>query len=205
MTTTTEPTRTPAAAARAAALALPLSLAALLGGCAPQMTGTTYSPYALGRAASVSYGTVVLARPVQVASGPAAGGIGTAGGALAGGVAGSFIGGDWRSNLLAGLGGAILGGLAGNTLERGAASGSAVEFVVREDGGGDFAVVQTNEEGLQVGDRVVVSRGDRVRLSRAAGGGPAAVGFDGRAAPSAAAAAAYAGPPPGGGRSPHLY
>jgi outer membrane lipoprotein SlyB len=42
--------------------------------------------------------------------------------------------------------------------------------VVREDRGGDIAVVQTNEEGLQPGDRVAISRSDRVRLARVAPG-----------------------------------
>jgi len=138
--------------------------------CAPQQTANTYSSAALGRPASVSYGTIIGMRPVQVQGGGS--GIGTAAGALAGGVGGSFIGGDWRSNALAGLGGAVLGGLAGNAIGRGTTGGQAVEFFIREDNGGDIAVVQTNEEGLQVNDRVVIARGDRVRLTRAAGGPP---------------------------------
>ncbi|MGX9961945.1 glycine zipper 2TM domain-containing protein [Roseomonas sp. F4] len=147
-----------------------LALVAALPGCAPSQTGNTVSARSLGSAAHVSYGTIVGSRPVQVQGGGS--GIGTVGGAVAGGIAGSFIGGDVRSNVLAGLGGALLGGLAGTAVEGGLTSGTAIEFVVREDRGGDIAVVQTNEAGLQVGDRVVISRGDRVRLSRAAGGPP---------------------------------
>ena len=152
-----------------------LALLAAVPACAPANTGTSVRAGSLGSAASVSFGTIVGSRPVQVQGGGS--GIGTVGGAVAGGVAGSFIGGDWRSNALAGLGGALLGGLAGTAAERGLSSGNAIEFVVREDRGGDIAVVQTNEEALQVGDRVVVTRGDRVRLSRAAGGPPAQQGF----------------------------
>lgn len=147
-----------------------LALVAALPGCAPQQTGSTINAGMLGSAAYVSYGTIVGTRPVQVSGGNT--GVGAVGGAVAGGIAGSFIGGDVRSNVLAGLGGALLGGLAGSALEGGLSSGTAIEFVVREDRGGDIAVVQTNEEGLQAGDRVVISRGDRVRLSRAAGGPP---------------------------------
>lgn len=154
---------------------VPLLLGGTVAACAPQSTGNTYSSAALGRAASVSYGTIVGSRPVQVQGG--SGGLGTAAGAVAGGVGGSFIGGDWRSNVLAGLGGALLGGLAGNALERGASGGQAIEFVIREDRGGDIAVVQTNEDGLQVGDRVVINRGDRTRVSRAAGGPPPVSGY----------------------------
>lgn len=145
-----------------------LGLAAALPACAPAYTGGTLPAYQLGSAAHVSYGTIVGTRPVRVAGGQS--GIGTVGGAVAGGIAGSFIGGDWRSNALAGIGGALLGGLAGSAIEGGARSGNAIAFVVREDRGGDIEVVQTNEEGLQAGDRVVISRSDRVRLSRAAGG-----------------------------------
>ena len=150
-------------------------MAATLPACAPANTGSTVSAYNMGGAANVSYGTIVGTRPVNVQGGGT--GIGAVGGAVAGGVAGSFIGGDWRSNALAGLGGALVGGLAGNAIERGVSSGTAIEFVVREDQGADIAVVQTNEEGLQVGDRVVVTRGDRVRLSRAAGGPPPQAGY----------------------------
>lgn len=144
-----------------------LALVVTVPACAPANTGSTVSTRSLGGAASVSFGTIVGSRPVQVQGGGS--GIGAVGGAVAGGIAGSAIGGGWRGPALAGLGGALLGGLAGNAIERGVTSGSAIEFIVREDRGGDIAVVQTNEEGLQVGDRVVITRGDRVRLSRAAG------------------------------------
>ena len=153
---------------RALPLAAALALLAVVPACAPANTGTTYSSRAMGGAAYVDYGTIVGTRPVTVAGSQT--GVGTVGGAGAGGLAGSFIGGDWRSNAIAGVGGAILGGLAGTAIERGVTQGQAVEFIVPQDRGGDIAVVQTNEEGLQAGDRVMISRGDRVRLSRAAGG-----------------------------------
>ena len=145
-----------------------LALLSAVAACAPANTANTVSARSLGGEADVSFGTIVGTRPVTVAGSNS--GVGTVGGAVAGGLAGSFIGGDWRSNAIAGVGGAILGGLAGGAVERGATQGNAVEFVVRQDRGGDIAVVQTNEAGLQVGDRVMVARGDRVRLSRAAGG-----------------------------------
>ena len=161
-----------------------LAVALLAGGvsaCAPQDTGAVYSTGALGRTAMVSYGTIVGTRPVTVRGNGS--GVGTVAGAVAGGVAGSFIGGDPRSNVLGGLGGALLGGLAGNAIGSGVSSGQAAEFTVREDTGGDFQVVQTNEEGLQAGDRVVISRGDRTRLSRAAGGPPPPAAYAPQAVP----------------------
>ena len=171
-------------------------VAALLAGglaaCAPQDTGGVYSTAAIGRSAMVSYGTIVGTRPVTVRGNGA--GVGTAAGAVAGGVAGSFIGGDRRSNVIAGLGGALIGGLAGNAIGSGVSSGQAIEFTIREDAGGDFQTVQTNEEGLQAGDRVVISRGDRTRISRAAGGPPPAAAYQAPGYP----------PPPGYGQAPYV-
>jgi outer membrane lipoprotein SlyB len=176
-----------------------LALVAALPACAPRATGTTVGARTLGSAAYVSYGTIVGTRPVQVAGG--GGGVGTAAGAVAGGLAGSFIGGDVRSNLLAGLGGALIGGLAGTAVEGGLTQGNAIEFIVREDGAGDIAVVQTNELALQAGDRVVITRGDRVRLSRAADGPPAQAPYG--APPQGYAPQGYA--PQGYGTAPVGY
>lgn len=154
-------------------LLLPAAALALgLGACAPQATNTTVSPGALGSVASLEYGTIVGMRPVQVQGGGT--GIGAVGGGLAGGLIGSTIGGDWRANVVGGVLGAAIGAVGGSMIERGVSSGQAVEFVVRLDRSGrDAAIVQTNEENLQVGERVAVSFGDRARLMRAAGPAPA--------------------------------
>lgn len=144
-----------------AALAGVLGLAA----CAPQNTNTTYSSADIGRTASISYGQIVSMRAVTVQGGNT--GVGTLGGAALGGVAGSFIGGDPRTNILGAVGGAIIGGIAGNAVEKGVSQGNAVEFVIREDSGQTVAVVQTNEENFRVGERVVLTRGARTRIARA--------------------------------------
>ena len=142
-------------------------LVALLGlsACAgPRNTNTTYSPSDIGRSAQVSYGVIVSMRPVTIQG---QSGVGTLGGAAAGGVAGSFIGGDPRVNTLGAIGGAILGGLAGTAVERSVNTGEAMEFIIREDDGQTVSVVQTNEERFQAGERVVLTRGARTRIGRA--------------------------------------
>jgi len=136
-------------------------------GCAPARTGETYNANQIGRTAVVTRGTIVGMREVQVRG--SEGGVGTTAGAVAGGVAGSFIGGDWRSNVLAGLAGAVIGGLVGNQIERGVTGGTATEFTIREEGGDTIQVVQTNEAGLMIGDKVRIARSDRTRLSRDTG------------------------------------
>lgn len=151
-------------------LATALALILAVPACAPTNTGSTFTPAAMGSAAQVSFGTIVSARPVQVQG--SAGGLGGVGGAVAGGLVGSTIGGDWRAQMLAGVGGALVGGAVGAAAERNLSSGTAVAFVVQEDRGGAFEVVQTNEDSLAIGERVMISRGDRVRLSRATNAPP---------------------------------
>jgi outer membrane lipoprotein SlyB len=142
-----------------------LALVGLLpvAACAPSRTGESFNAAQMNRTAVSTQGTVIGMREVAIQGGS---GPGTAIGAVTGGVAGSFIGGDWRSNLLAGLGGAIIGGIIGNQAERAISSGTATEFTIREATGNDITVVQTNEDGIRIGDRVRVNRSDKTRVVR---------------------------------------
>ena len=75
-----------------------------------------------------------------------------------------------RAGIIGAVGGAILGGLAGSAAEKSLSGGNAVEFIIREDNGQTISVVQTNEENFQSGERVILSRGARTRIARAAPG-----------------------------------
>lgn len=143
-----------------------LAVLALLAGCANN-SGETYSTNEVNRTAVVTHGTIVGIREVPVQG--TSGGTGTMVGAIGGGVAGSLIGGDWRSNVLAGLAGALIGGVVGNQAERAIGSGTATEFTVREEDGQTIAVVQRNDGGLMVGDKVRILRSDKTRLVRETG------------------------------------
>jgi len=156
-------------------LCMVLAIAAGLVACAPA-TNTTVSRGALGTAGYVEYGTIIGMRPVSVQG--TRSGIGAGTGAVAGGLIGSTIGGDWRARTVGGVVGALAGGIAGAAIEEGVTSGTAMEFIVRTDSGQTRAIVQTNELGLAVGERVVITQTDRVRLSRA--GAAAPVGYAGR-------------------------
>ncbi|MES2711446.1 MAG: glycine zipper 2TM domain-containing protein [Pseudomonadota bacterium] len=151
----------------AAVFLLPVALLA----CGPANQNSTVSTYAVGTQGSVRYGTVVGMRPVQVAG--TRSGVGTAAGAVSGGLIGGTIGGDWRARTVGGVAGALLGGVAGTVVEEGVTSGQAVEFIIRsDDGAPDQAVIQTNEQGLRVGERVALSYTDRVRIARAVNAPP---------------------------------
>ncbi len=152
-------------------LAAVLLLPATLLGCGPANQNSTVSTFAVGTQGSVRYGTVVGMRPVQVAG--TRSGVGTAAGAVGGGLIGGTIGGDWRARTVGGVAGALLGGIAGTVVEEGVTGGQAVEFIIRGDQGGpDQAVIQTNEQGLRVGERVALSYTDRVRIARAVNAPP---------------------------------
>lgn len=145
----------------AKSFAAALIAAIALAGCAPT-GGGTYSREQLNQPAIVETGRIVSMRTVPVET---SGRTGTLVGAGLGGVAGSFIGGDWRSNLLAGIAGAVVGGVAGNAAERAVTASNATEFIVEVDGGGTIAVVQPNDDALRVGDRVTILRGQQTRLT----------------------------------------
>ena len=152
---------------RLASLALPVLVA--VSACAPTNTNSTYRGADIGRTAQVSYGTILSMRGVAVQGQNT--GTGAVGGAVVGGVAGSFIGrNDPRGNILGAVAGAVVGGLVGNAVENSANTGTAVEFIIQEDGAAQpISVVQTNEENFRPGERVLLTRGARTRLSHVAG------------------------------------
>src|SRR5712664_3309423 len=110
---------------------LAASALAVAGGCAsiaPQDYG-----YSEARSVqSVAYGTIESVRPVRLNEDH--GGVGTAAGAIG-------------------------GGLAGNALERNATAQSGTEIVVRLDSGATIAVVQGASEQFEAGQRVRVLTG----------------------------------------------
>jgi outer membrane lipoprotein SlyB len=144
---------------RLSALLLLFGIAA----CAPA-TNTTVERQALGIQGTVYRGTIIAMRPVAVSG--TRSGIGPAAGAVGGGFLGSTIGGDWRARTVGGVVGALAGGVVGGAIEEGATRGEAIEFIIRRDSGGERVVTQTNELGLQIGERVMVTETDRARLSR---------------------------------------
>ena len=145
-------------------LRLPMILLALgVTACAPQ-TNTSVERQALGIQGTVYRGTIIAMRPITVSGSRS--GIGPIAGGVGGGFLGSTIGGDWRARTVGGVVGALAGGRAGGAIEQGATSGEAMEFIIRPDSGGERVITQTNELGLQVGERVMVTETDRARLSR---------------------------------------
>jgi outer membrane lipoprotein SlyB len=143
-----------------------LALSLGLGGCAPKIGGGQYGSGGTRSTQSVSYGTIQSIRIVEVEdSGEGKTLLGTAGGAVVGGVLGSLLGGG-RGRTLATVGGALAGaagGYAGSKLLTGQ---EAYEIMVQLDNGQTISVVQGMDYEFSSGQRVrVLSGGDGTRVA----------------------------------------
>ncbi len=127
-----------------------------LGGCAYPGGGADYRGYEVRGEQSVRFGVVESVRDVRIDARES--GVGTAGGAVLGGLAGSNVGGG--SGQIAGaIGGAILGGIIGQNIERSANERRGLEVTVLLDTGKYLAIVQEGDEPFRAGDRVRILSG----------------------------------------------
>ncbi len=127
-----------------------------LGGCANTDTysGDVYSGNQAKTGQSVTYGTIVSVRPVQIQGGDQNSGVlGGLGGAVIGGLLGNQIGGG-SGRTIATAAGAIGGSVAGKKVEDTANKTDAWELEVRRDSGDNIIVVQKADRNWQAGQRV---------------------------------------------------
>ncbi len=117
--------------------------------------------------------TVLSVRPIKI-EGSQSGGGAVAGGAI-GAIAGSSVGGH-RESAVVGIIGAVAGGVLGNLAERAATTEDGIEIMVQLRSGERRAIVQSKgNETFNPGDAVIiVSTGNRVRVSHAPAVQPAA-------------------------------
>jgi len=129
------------------------TMSLLLGGCASNLSGDSYSRDEARRVQTVRMGTIESLRPVKIEGTKTP--IGGGAGAIVGGVAGSAIGGG-RGSIITAVIGAVAGGLAGSAAEEGLTRTQGVEITVREDDGSMRAYVQQVQENeiFRVGERV---------------------------------------------------
>jgi outer membrane lipoprotein SlyB len=130
--------------------------ALLLGGCAYHGGGSDYRAYETRGEQSVRFGVVESVREVRID--PRESGVGTAAGAVLGGLAGSNVGGG-NGQIAGAIGGAILGGIIGQNVEKSANERRGVEVTVLLDSGKYVAVVQEDDERFRAGDRVRILSG----------------------------------------------
>jgi outer membrane lipoprotein SlyB len=123
-----------------------LAIVAGTAGCASTKIAASASPAAIGRPVVASMGMILSMRLVPAQANPPA----------------------WRAVLLADAS-------AANTVNVSSVNDSGksttapmpvMEFIVRADDGSVISIVQVNDAGYHVGDRVIIPRGDPARLAR---------------------------------------
>ena len=142
------------------ALALPLTL--LLGACAENIGANHYNTSSVGQVNRAAKGTIVAVRQVTVSDGD--GQIGKLSGAIAGGAAGSMIGGSDAVQILGAIGGAVVGGIAGDAAQEGLSRQRGYEYTIQLDNGNIVSLVQGTDVYLQVGQKCLILYGNRSRV-----------------------------------------
>ena len=132
-------------------LILSLCLVGLLSACASSKSGDVYSREQTQRPQTVRMGVVESVRAVKIEGTKSP--VGTAAGAVVGGVAGSSVG-EGKGKLISSVIGAVVGGLAGSAIEEGVTRTDGVELTIKLDSGGLTAIVQEATEEFHAGDRV---------------------------------------------------
>ena len=133
-----------------------VACASALGGCAYSGGSQDYRGYEVRGEQSVRFGVVESVREVRIT--PHDTGVGTAGGAVLGGLAGSNVGGG-NGQIAGAIGGAILGGIIGQNIEKSANERRGLEVTVLLDTGKYLAIVQEADEPFRPGDRVRILSG----------------------------------------------
>ncbi|MCI4236908.1 glycine zipper 2TM domain-containing protein [Dickeya dianthicola] len=134
-----------------------------LAGCANTSTlsGDVYSASEAKQVQTVTYGTVVSTRQVQIQAGEDSNVIGTIGGAVLGGLVGNTVGRGTGRNL-ATAAGAVAGGVAGNSIEGAVNRVQGVELEIRKDDGSTIMVVQKQgDTKFHAGQRVAMANNGR--------------------------------------------
>ncbi|MDY4281712.1 glycine zipper 2TM domain-containing protein [[Pasteurella] aerogenes] len=146
-------------------LAFAILMSLGLAGCANQdiYSGNVYSSDQAKEARSISYGTIVSARPVKIQT-DNQGVIGTIGGGALGGIAGSGIGGG-TGQAIASAVGAIAGAVVGSKIEEKMSQVDSLELVIRKDNGKEIVVVQKYDKSLVPGARVRIVGGSTLNVS----------------------------------------
>jgi Outer membrane lipoprotein len=114
-----------------------------LAGCVSNsgLSGDVYSASEAKQVQSVTYGTIVHTRAVQIQGGDESNAIGAIGGAVLGGFLGNTIGGG-TGRSLATAAGAVAGGVAGQGVQGAMNKTQGVELEIRKDDGNTIMVVQ---------------------------------------------------------------
>jgi len=143
-----------------------LSTLGLLVACTPSLSPDVYSTENAGQVQQVTRGVIVSSRTVKVSDTGTGIGMGTITGGALGALAGSEIGAG-RGSLAAGIGGALIGGIVGNQAQKGLATQTGIEYVVKLHNKSLISIVQGPTPTFIRGQHVLVQygRGGRSRIT----------------------------------------
>ncbi len=134
-----------------------------IAGCASSQGANEYSRGQVGQISRVDEGVIISSRAVTIQGGE--GSLGTATGAVIGGVAGSQVGGGQDERIIAGVIGAVAGGIIGQQVDKGASKQAGYEYKVRLDRNGEIvSIVQGGDIAMANGTPVYVEYGARARV-----------------------------------------
>ena len=138
-------------------------VASILGACATSNSGDVYRREDTRKIQSVRMGVIESVRTVKLEGTNS--NIGTAAGAVVGGIAGSTVG-EGKGSAIGAVVGAVAGGLAGSAIEEVATRKDALEITVKLDNGSLIAIVQEATETFTPGERVrLIESGGITRVS----------------------------------------
>ena len=139
------------------------AIALVLGGCASNLGANEYDRGQVGQVSRVGAGVVVASRAIIIEGRDPY--LGTATGAVIGGVAGSQVGGGSDERAIAGVAGAVIGGIVGNQVEKSATKKPGFAYTVQLDKGGDLVTItQGGDIAIANGTPVFVEYGARPRV-----------------------------------------
>lgn len=139
---------------------------AALAACTPQQNANVLPGNQALTASTVSFGTIVSSRAVQLQGGQGSQAAGAVLGGLAGAALGQEVGGGTGKVIATGVG-ATAGAAAGLQAGKTVAGRQSIEWTVRMDNGSTIAVIQ-GEPVFAVGQRVqVITGGGQTRLAAA--------------------------------------
>ena len=138
-------------------------IASLVGACASSNSGDVYRREDTRKIQTVRMGVIESVRAVKLEGTDSH--IGTAAGAVVGGIAGSTVG-EGKGSAIGAVIGAVAGGLAGSAIEEATTRTDGVEITVKLDNGSLIAIVQEATETFKPGERVrLIESGGTTRVS----------------------------------------
>lgn len=145
--------------AKTAFIIISLSTTGMLAGCSSAPSSNEYSYKQAGTIHEVEMGTVTGIRSIRIEKDETP--VGSAAGAILGGIAGSSVG-QGRGRAAATTAGSVMGGIIGSKVDKNIQTQPGFEITVRQDNGKTVAIAQVADQQFSVGQRVKVLKSNGV-------------------------------------------